>query len=100
MRFASIFLLIAPLYCCAQTVAVPTGAECAAARIITPHGEFTMPVAKTPEMLTMKGSVISTAPPCAQAQPKAVIVKRSRLTPRIKPGGLQLMPNPFTPLAK
>lgn len=99
MRFASVFLVVAPLYCCAQTVIVPN-TECAAARIITPHGEFKMPVANTPDMQTMKGSVISTPPACAQGQPKPVITKRIRVAPFVKPGGLQLMPNPFTPLAK
>jgi hypothetical protein len=100
MRFASVFLLVvAPLYCRAQTVIV-TNTQCAAARIITPNGEFKMPVAKTPEMQTMKGSVISTSPACAQEQPKPVIAKLIRVAPFVQPGGLQLMPNPFTPLAK
>jgi len=99
MRFASIFLLVAPLYCCAQTITV-ANAECAAARIITPQGEFKMPVAKTPEMQTMKGSVISTTPACTEAQSKPVIAKHIRSAPPVKHGGLELMPNPFTPLAK
>jgi hypothetical protein len=73
-----------------------------AARIVTPSDTFTMPVAKTPEMLTMKGSVISTRPACAQPAPKAVGVKHIRIPslPRLQPGRFQLLPNPFTQLGK
>jgi hypothetical protein len=50
----------------------------------------------------MKGSVISTAPPCTKAQPKPLMAKRIVVQPgpRVKPGPLELLPNPFTPLTK
>jgi hypothetical protein len=61
-----------------------------------------MPVLKTPDMPTMKGSVISTPPACTKAQPKSLMAKRIVVQPgpRVKPGHLELLPNPFTPLAK
>lgn len=102
MRFAFSLLLVAASFCAAQTVKVPDNKECMAARIIAPRDEFTMPVAKTPKMLTMKGSVISTRPACAQADPQPLMVKRIQVpaAPGVRPGRLQLMPNPFTPPAK
>ena len=102
MRFASVFLLFAASFCSAQTVTLPNNIECMAARIINPPDAFTMPMAKTPDMLTMKGSVIPTKPACAQARPKPLMVKRVRVpsTPPVKPGQLELLPNPFTPLTK
>lgn len=102
MRFAPIFLVLAASVGSAQTVALPTHTECAAARILTPSDAFTMPVARTPEMPTMMGSVISTLPACAQAASKPLMVKRIQIpsAPAVKPGGLQLLPNPFAPLTK
>ena len=101
MRFAPIFLLIAAPFCLAQTISVPDH-TCVAARIVTPPDAFTMPMAKTPDMQTLKGSVISTAPPCARAQPKPLMAKRILVQPGpgVKPGHLELLPNPFTPLTK
>ncbi len=101
MRFAPIFLFAAASFCSAQTVTVVNNTECIAARIITPPGAFTMPLAKTPVMQTMKGSVISTPPACGKAQPKPIVVKRLRIppVPPVKPS-LELLPNPFTPLIK
>jgi hypothetical protein len=96
MRFAPSFLLAAVTCCSAQTVTVPNNVECMAARILTPSDAFPMPVAKMPDMQTMKGGVLSTRPACAQAAPKPLVVKRMQ----VKPGRFQLLPNPFTPLAK
>jgi hypothetical protein len=102
MRFAPIFLLVGASFCSAQTVTVPNNIECVAARIVTPPDTFTMPVAKTPDMQTMKRSVISTKPACAQARPKPLIAKRIQVpsAPPVKPRRLELLPNPFTPLTK
>jgi len=72
------------------------------ARILTPSDAFPMPMLKTAVMLTMNGSVISTAPACTKAQPKPLMAKRIVVQsgPRVKPGHLELLPNPFTPLTK
>ena len=101
MRFAPIFLLIAAPFCFAQKSPVPNS-TCMSARILTPSDAFPMPMLKTPDMLTMKGSVISTPPACTKAQPKPLMAKRIVVQPgaRVKPGHLELLPNPFTPLAK
>jgi hypothetical protein len=101
MRFARIFLLVAAPFCFAQTIPAPDN-TCMSARILTPSGAFPMPTLKTPDMLTMKGSVISTAPPCTRAQPKSLMAKRIVVAPgpRMKPGGLKLLPNPFAPVTK
>jgi hypothetical protein len=99
MRFAPICVLVSAPFCFAQTVTVP-GNTCMAARILTPSDAFPMPVLKTPDMLTMKGSVISTPPVCSKAQPKPIIAKRIQVQPHEKPGHLELLPNPFTPLTK
>jgi hypothetical protein len=101
MRFAPIFLVLTAPVGSAQTVAGPDSVGCAAARILTPSDAFTMPIAKTPEMLTMKGSVISTLPACGRAEPKPIVGKRIHIQPTpLNPDGLQLLPNPFTPLTK
>ena len=101
MRFAPIFLLIAAPFCSAQTVTLPAHI-CVASRIFMPSDAFPMPISKTQEMRGMKGSVISTAPPCTEAQPKPLMAKRIVVQPgpRVKPGPLELLPNPFTPLTK
>lgn len=101
MRFAPIFLPIAAPFCFAQTSPVPNS-TCMSARIITPSDAFPMPISKIPDMPTMKGSVISTPPPCTKAGPKPLMAKRIVVKPgpRVKPGGLELLPNPFAPLTK
>jgi len=101
MRFAPLFLLATVSLCSAQTGVVPDK-PCMAARILTPRDTFPMPIAKTPEMPTAQRSITLTAPACAQAQPKTIEVKGIRIQPRppLKPGRLELLPNPFTPLTK
>jgi hypothetical protein len=71
---------------------------CWAARIFTPPALFTMPVAKPPQV---KDGIVTPAPACQQTPPRPIIVKRLliRPTPQLKPGKLQLLPNPFAPAA-
>ena len=101
MRFAPIFLLIAAPFCFAQTIPPPDN-TCMSARILTPSDAFPMPMLRTPDRLSVKGSVISTPPACSKAQPKPLMAKRIVVQPgtRVKPGHLELLPNPFTPLTK
>jgi hypothetical protein len=103
MRFAPVcqnlaFLAFAAVPVCFAQQPSQQVKPCWAARIFTPPASFTMPIAKPPQV---KGGVISTAPACEQAQPKPVMVKRLRIlqAPPLKPGKLQLLPNPFAPPA-
>lgn len=106
MRFALLCLVFAAPACFAQRAIQPEQV-CASAKIVAPGGRFTMPVVVPGNSFTMPavkppgdGSMVSTVPPCGAAQSRSVEMKRLILKPAPpRPANLQLLPNPFAPLA-
>jgi hypothetical protein len=103
MRFAPMcqglaFLAIAAVPVCFAQQPSQQVKPCWAARIFTPPASFTMPVAKPPQV---RDGIVTPAPACQQTPPRPIVVKRLLIppTPPLKPGKLQLLPNPFAPPA-